>query len=204
MQDGSLSIHGKRSSTSSHATPKSKRIRTSFTSPSRLHHPSPPMPPTKVASPSLTNVDHDITLHLSDTKTRHTATIPDDVDTTPSRIQLMLYHQLLSPLVSSHAQDRLDYARFWRRLKIDPQQPLPADFLRDAATVLGQNQSDLGFNNLNGLTAILAKQVQNLHVSGVDKTLQLIYCTQPRSFEGKAKARGNEMTALGVMRLLSA
>lgn len=117
----------------------------------------------------------------------------------------MLYHQLLVPLVSPNAQDRFDYVGFWERLKIDPQQLLPEAFLRDAAIVLGQNQSDLGFNNLNGLTAILAKQVQKLHVSGVDKTLQLIYRTQPktRSSQEKPKARGNEMTALRVMKMLT-
>ncbi|OJT13615.1 hypothetical protein TRAPUB_9804 [Trametes pubescens] len=91
-------------------------------------------------------------LHLSDTKTRTEPTLPPDEDTLSSRVQLMLYHRLLSdllataaPAVRAHAP--LNFAVLWGRVKANP-------------------------------SGAWTRAVKALNVTTVDHTLTLVYLSQ--------------------------
>ncbi|CCL98155.1 uncharacterized protein FIBRA_00149 [Fibroporia radiculosa] len=93
------------------------------------------------------------TLHLFDTKTRNSPSLPPDEDTLTSRLQLMLYHRLLSNLLASHSPSRsgpevehamptspvepLDFDALWRRMSLDPTRTFSASFMRDSGLLLG-------------------------------------------------------------------
>lgn len=122
-------------------------------------------------------------LHISDTKTRRTASLPPAEDTLSARLQLMLYHRLLSSLLQPAAPfaptarkppgspPHVDFAAVWTRLGLDARKPFSARFVRDAGLAPG---------------ACLADLVQTWHhtaaaldVGGVDRTLTLVYRLQP-------------------------
>ena len=136
---------------------------------------------------------HKFTLHLIDTKTRRVHSLPDHVDTLSPRLQLMLYHRLFSSAISIDPLNQFDFEALWKRLKLNPTRPFTDRFMNQTRKVLGNDEYNIGFNCLDGLTRLWRERVLDLDVSGVDETLQLIYRTQPKAgkkgkSKGKAKA----------------
>ena len=205
----------KRSSESSHATPKSKRTRRT-PSPSELKicslvpaspeegnvlnlsdsRPSTPPPPTpELISilPQAPGPSHNFTLHILDTKSRRTDSLPDHVDTLSSRLQLMLYYRLLSSLISSDPRNRLDFGALWIRLGVNPTKIFSTRFMSQARLILGGDANNIKFNCLDDLTGLWRDQIRGLDVGGIDETLQLVYRIQPNGpHPRKKKGKGTK------------
>lgn len=189
---------------SKHATKRSKheisedqpQITTFFSPGQRASTPSPEIEITGYS------------LHLSDTKTRTRPTLPPDEDTLASRVQLMLYHRLLSNLLapsapSVQAPTPLDFAALWSRVGVDPARRFSKDFLTQAglvsepaiqdapteATATAAQSSADSLSCLSDLTIAWAHAVEALNVGTVNNTLTLVYRSQPTRKCSKGKAR---------------
>ncbi|KAH9923591.1 exonuclease V [Fomitopsis serialis] len=125
-------------------------------------------------------------IHISDTKTRRTPSLPPDEDTLSARLQLMLYHRLLSSLLRPPSPTKsrktsqpltdsspppIDFPAIWKRLSLDPQRTFSATFMHDAGLQT--------IKCLDDLTAAWHHAVSALQVSGVDRTLTVVYRLQP-------------------------
>ncbi len=129
-------------------------------------------------------------LHLSDTKTRVRHSLPPSQDTYPSRIQLMLYHRLLSSLLasanSSIRSNPLDFQLFWKRAGVDPHRKFSDTFIDQAGLppALGDPSSDSdqsvsrGPCCLEDLTTAWLHAVKALNIANIDRSLTLVYRTQ--------------------------
>ncbi|KAI0372237.1 hypothetical protein BV20DRAFT_964361 [Pilatotrama ljubarskyi] len=182
-----------------HSTPS-----TPFKPSSKKHKPSEPtdqppitafFSPGKRAPTPVEPPPPRFTLHLSDTKTRIRPTLPPDEDTFASRVQLMLYHRLLSNLLSAAvpsipASQPLDFAALWQQVDVNPSRRFSEKFLiqaglahssasqaDDAEATLGLHIA--GVTCLNELTAAWKHAVEALHIAAVDRTLTLVYRSQP-------------------------
>jgi len=115
-------------------------------------------------------------LSLLDTKTRRFNSLPSDDDAFSSRMQLMLYHSLLSALISP----TFSFNAFWEKLHVDSSAQLSDAFLlqsglaheRDGKVVLGYPAC------LDDLADIWHSTVRSLHVRGISSTLELVYRSQ--------------------------
>lgn len=165
------------------------KITSFFKGSDRARTPSPKRPP-----PSLVPLPRYI-LHLSDSKTRRTMTLPSEDDALPSRLQLMLYHRLLSKLVS--LSKPFDFSRIWKQLRLRPDARLGHQFLTDAGLLLG---ADWGapLVCLNDLTAAWLAAVERLDVDSVDKHLKLVYRTRPTT--GKVGSKRKRADVLSTRR----
>lgn len=170
---------------------------TTFFSPGRRA--STPSPETETAGYSL---------QLSDTKTRTRPTLPPDEDTLASRVQLMLYHRLLSNLLAPSAPSvlaptPLDFAALWSRVGVDPARRFSEGFLiqaglasevaaqdapSEATATTAQSSAD-SLSCLNDLTIAWAHAVEALNVVTVHNTLTLVYRSQPTRKRSKDKGR---------------
>ncbi|RDX46764.1 hypothetical protein OH76DRAFT_1419997 [Lentinus brumalis] len=139
-------------------------------------------------------------LHLSDTKTRIRPSLPPDEDTYASRIQLMLYHRLLSNLLATadHSipcSKPLDFGLFWERTGVDRHRKFSDSFIQQAglspSSGDSSNQSPYlsGLSCLDDLTAAWRHAVEALNVAGIDKTLTLVYRAQPTTRRRKGKQK---------------
>ncbi|GLB35723.1 putative exonuclease V - a 5' deoxyribonuclease [Lyophyllum shimeji] len=137
-------------------------------------------------------------LHLIDTKTRRSNSLPSHQDTLPSRIQLMLYYRLLRDLTSTSPP--FDFASFWRRLDVNPSATFSTRFLIQAE--LAAENDEWTTSCLNDLARSWTEMVQALDICGVDTTLEIIYRLQPqqsqepnwksgRKGKGKMQSRSN-------------
>ncbi|KAH9891706.1 exonuclease V [Cubamyces lactineus] len=163
---------------SKHDPPSDQRSITAFFSPSK-HHTSP--------STSLPRY----TLHLSDTKTRIRPSLPPDEDTYASRLQLMLYHRLLSdllasatPTVPTSVSAALSFAEIWDRVGVDSSRRFSDGFLVQSGLAASTMDADAhvnlsGIECLNDLVAAFKHTIEALGVSKVDRTLTLVYRKQP-------------------------
>ncbi|KAI0647988.1 exonuclease V [Trametes meyenii] len=132
-------------------------------------------------------------LHLSDTKTRTRPSLPPDEDSFASRLQLMLYHRLLSNLLSTAqsipAPQSLDFAVLWRRVGVNPALKFSDNFLTQAGLSASFEVNDSGTVHslshltglacLNDLTSAWVHAVKALNVATVNNTLILTYRMQP-------------------------
>lgn len=115
---------------------------------------------------------HKYTLHLLDNKTRHASTIPTHPDTLSTRLQVMLYHRLLSALISS--SHPLNFSYLWTRLKLNASKPFSPSFMAQAR--LTWDSPLMGAQLcLDDLTRIWRHELQQLDVTGVEKAVQLVY-----------------------------
>jgi exonuclease V len=144
--------------------------------------------PTVVASPSPTTSppsddapSH--ALHILDTKTRRTNTLPSDEEALASRLQLMLYHTLLSTITSR--SPLFDFTAFWTRLGLDTSAPFSTSFAEQARLIWSPTCSDL--TCLDDLTAEWGQAMQMLSVTGVDPEMEIIYRAQRAHGRGKRK-----------------
>ncbi|KAI0657362.1 exonuclease V [Cubamyces menziesii] len=163
---------------SKHDTSGNQPSITAFFSPNRRHTP----PPSSIPR---------YTLHLSDTKTRIRPTLPPDEDAYASRLQLMLYHRLLSNLLASAAHSAptptstaLNFAELWDRVGVDSTRRFSDGFLVQSGLAASPSGADSQVNLsriecLNDLIVAFEHTVDALSVSKVDETLTLVYRKQP-------------------------
>ena len=134
-------------------------------------------------------------LHVSDTKTRKHNSMPSDDDTLSSKLQLMLYHRLLSNLLvrPSRTTTGLDFGQFWVRLGLDPKRTLSKTFLVQAGLVSPEEDPQTALLKcLEDLVGAWRIAVDTLHVDGIDQTLSVVYRTQPkRGSRKKARSPGS-------------
>ncbi|KAK0198733.1 exonuclease V [Armillaria mellea] len=112
------------------------------------------------------------TLRLIDTKTRRSESLPSDEDALSSRLQLMLYHRLLSSLIST--ENPFDFIRLWEQTNVDPTWQFSERFLTQAVPGI----SHPAFTCLDDLTALWRNTASKLDIPGIDPRLQLIYRRQ--------------------------
>ncbi|KAJ8518764.1 hypothetical protein ONZ45_g4210 [Pleurotus djamor] len=118
-------------------------------------------------------------LYILDTKTRNTDSLPPHEDTLSSRLQLMLYHRLLSGILPSSSLGVFDFNALWTKLRLNPTKSFSARFMRQA----GLNTEIEGVTPINCLDNLVQAWFQpafDLEVEGVASTLELIYRTQPQ------------------------
>ncbi|KAI0826879.1 exonuclease V [Trametes gibbosa] len=189
-----------------HDSPNGQPQITAFFTPGKRASTSDEPTPTKEEGPKFS-------LHLSDTKTRMRPSLPTDEDAFASRLQLMLYHRLLSNLVapaapSIRAPAPLDFAALWRRVRVDPTRRFSEGFLAQAglAPPLSSAKPDssaaltptassappvsASLSSLDDLTAAWTHAVQALRVSAVDTTLSLVYRLQPKRRRSGKRRKG--------------
>ncbi|KAF9650332.1 hypothetical protein BDM02DRAFT_3185538 [Thelephora ganbajun] len=146
-------------------------------------------------------------LHVSDTKTRDTSTIPSERNSTQARTQLMLYHRLLSGLTQPPSDlnlkvHHLDFDVFWLRVGVDPYEPFSDGFCEqtglsayDAVSCASDQQSSTADDGdakqtqfcLNTLVDSWKKTLHLLGTTSVDPTLTLNY--RKRETSGRKKRR---------------
>ncbi|KAF8921901.1 exonuclease V a 5' deoxyribonuclease-domain-containing protein [Mucidula mucida] len=90
-------------------------------------------------------------------------------DTMQSRLQLMTYHHLLSSLLDM--KHPYDFVEFWRAVDVDSNWTFSDKFIEDARSVLG----DVQFTCLDDLTRLWTERIPELDISGLEKSLQLVY-----------------------------
>ncbi|KAJ3867307.1 exonuclease V [Lentinula novae-zelandiae] len=162
-------------------SPSQSRI-TSFLSPAKasitLSTVNPPSSSSSHLSPP--------TLHLIDTKTRRTNSLPGDEDTLPSRFQLMLYHRMLTKLMAT--TDAFDFSSFWQKLELD-------DVASFSHTFLAQTLLTSETNCLHHLTDLWHIAVSRLNGAKIDSTLQLVYRLQPNRQRSFRKSQEESFTS---------
>ena len=117
-------------------------------------------------------------LSLIDTKTRRSNSLPSDDDAFSSRMQLMLYHQLLSALLSP----TFSFSAFWEKVQVDPFAQFSDAFLMQSglARPTDENTVLASAECLDGLTDLWHSTVRSLQVQGVSPTLEIVYRTQSK------------------------
>ncbi|KAJ7058268.1 exonuclease V [Mycena amicta] len=116
------------------------------------------------------------TIHVIDTKTRRTESLPADEDTEPTKLQLMLYHRLLANLL--HPSTPFDYPRFWHLLGLDPTKPFSLVFMEQMKYILGRTDSDAIPLCLQDLAAFVDLRVAEMQLPPLDHNLTVIYRSQ--------------------------
>ena len=150
------------------SSPTQSHITKFFTSPSKAK-------PRKSASPPR-NIVHE--LSLIDTKTRRSNSLPSDDDAFSSRMQLMLYHHLLSALLSP----TFSFNAFWEKVQVDPFAQFSDTFLKQSglARQTDENIMLTSAECLDDLTDLWHSTVRTLQVQGVSPTLEIVYRTQSK------------------------
>ena len=113
-------------------------------------------------------------LRILDYKTRRSSNIPLDEDALSPRLQLMMYHRMLSSLLEPEA---FDFDLLWSRLSLNPTKPLSAQFLKDIRWEQRQvdpTDCDLHLNRLVS-EWIATVQRHRAGLIGVSQQLQIVY-----------------------------
>ncbi|KAG2088240.1 exonuclease V a 5' deoxyribonuclease-domain-containing protein [Suillus cothurnatus] len=116
-------------------------------------------------------------LTLIDYKTRRVPSLPPDEDTVSSQMQLMLYHRLLSPLLSP---ETFDFDALWAKQSVNPHQSFSRQFVEDIG-LLTRDNKDIPFHvDLSSMVAAWVSVVYSARSSGerlrsVHSELQIIY-----------------------------
>lgn len=132
-------------------------------------------------------------LHLSDTKTRTSASLPTLDNSQNSRLQLMIYRRLLNMLICP--SPLFDFASIWARLNLNPRGQFSWRFIEQARSVLLSTSLDCNvfgppeMNCLEDMCGIWNSYQEQLLVDGVHSTLKLVYRSQPKR---KATRKGKE------------
>ncbi|KAG6842379.1 hypothetical protein C0991_007509 [Blastosporella zonata] len=124
-------------------------------------------------------------LHLIDTKTRESNSVPHHKDTLSGRMQLMIYYRLLKDMIST--SPLFNFAAVWRRLGVDPAKTFSTRFLIQAG-LMGPG-STWKTSCLNDLSQAYLDTVRALDVAGVNTTLQLVYRLQGKVGNKKGKGK---------------
>jgi exonuclease V len=143
----------------------------------------------KSASPPG-NMVHE--LSLVDTKTRRSNLLPSDDDALSSHMQLMLYHHLLSALLSP----TFSFSSFWEKVQVDPFAQFSDAFLMQSglARQADENVVLASAECLDDLTDLWHSTVRSLQVPGVSSTLEIVYRSQSKC--GAAAPEDSRQTKL--------
>jgi exonuclease V len=162
----------KRARTSTPWTPK-KSARQQDSSSTRCFFASPSKAKSRESASPHRNMAHE--LSLIDTKTRRSDSLPSDDDAFSSRMQLMLYHHLLSALLSP----TFSFSEFWEKVQVDPYAQF-SDAIPVQTVLVGQTDMDMltYAECLDDLTDLWHSTVRSLQVRGVSPTLEIVYRTQ--------------------------
>ncbi|KAG1839232.1 exonuclease V a 5' deoxyribonuclease-domain-containing protein [Suillus subalutaceus] len=138
-------------------------------------------------------------LTLIDYKTRRVPSLPPDEDTVSSQMQLMLYHRLLSPLLSP---ETFDFDALWAKQSVKPHRSFSREFVEDIG-LLTKDDKDLPFHvDLSSMVAAWVSVVHSARSSGerlrgVHPELQIIYrkagVKKDSVHDRKQKAKTDEM-----------
>ena len=112
-------------------------------------------------------------------------TLPPEEDALGSRVQLMLYHRLLSNALSSYKRtipslEPLDFDALWRKAEVDPTRVFSLSFLRRSHFSEMQVDAEEAYSCrcLDQLVEIWHRTVGSFNIIGVNKTLTLLYRSQ--------------------------
>ena len=174
-----LNSDNKRASTSVPGTPKRSKKRREV-SPSQSHVtdflPSPSEAKASRSPSPMPTVVHE--LSILDTKTRHVNSLPSDDDAFSSRMQLMLYHHLLSKLLSP----TFSFSTFWEKVQVDRFAKFSDEFLQQSG-VAPQIDGNvvLGFPEcLEDVADLWRSTVDALCLQSVSPTLEIVYRTRSK------------------------
>jgi exonuclease V len=117
-------------------------------------------------------------LTLIDYKTRRAPSLPPEEDTVSSQLQLMLYHRLLSALLSP---ETFDFYALWVKLGINPHKSFSRSFVEDIGLPTG-DERDLPELHVD-LCSMVAAWISVVHAArscgaplrGISPELQIIY-----------------------------
>ena len=174
-----LNPHNKRASTSAPGTPKRSKKRREV-SPSQSHvtdfFPSPSKAKANCSPSPVPIVVHE--LSILDTKTRHVNSLPSDNDAFSSRMQLMLYHHLLSKLLSP----TFSFSTFWEKVQVDPFAKFSDEFLQQSGLAPQiDGKVVLGFPEcLKDVADLWRSTVDSLCLQSVSPTLEIVYRTKSK------------------------
>ncbi|PFH52280.1 hypothetical protein AMATHDRAFT_46408 [Amanita thiersii Skay4041] len=146
---------------------------------------------------SDTSEKHAYLLHLIDTKTRRSDSLPPPEDTLTARLQLMLYYRLLTDLISE--QPQFSFAKFWNQLGVDSAAIFSIQFLVQAGLITEWDQSRTAC--LNDLARLLREVVEELHVIGVDQELEVVYRLQPSKTKSLKRVKKKTSTSIPLLGL---
>ncbi|KAF9015724.1 exonuclease V a 5' deoxyribonuclease-domain-containing protein [Cyathus striatus] len=125
----------------------------------------------RVPSEFIGTDDPTYCLRITDTKTRKTESLPPDEDTLSARLQVMLYHRLLSGLLSQ--SQPFQFSSFWEKLNLKTSKPFSPNFLIQAG--LTSDNRHFACACLDELSNSWLKLIPELGFSTVHPTLQLSY-----------------------------
>ncbi|KAJ7146400.1 exonuclease V [Mycena epipterygia] len=124
-------------------------------------------------------------LRMIDTKTRRTDSLPSDEDAEPARLQLMLYHRLLTGLLETYTP--FDYSALWASLNLNPSAPFSPEFLQQTASILGRDSVP---HCLDDTAILLRTGLVELDLPRLDRTLQIIYRSQNKYSDRRRNNKG--------------
>ncbi|KAF4604830.1 hypothetical protein EYR40_003612 [Pleurotus pulmonarius] len=131
-------------------------------------------------------------LHVLDTKSRRTNSLPPHADTLSSRLQVMLYHRLLNSILSAPTGGTFDINELWNKLNLDPTKPFSDEFLVQAGLIPDFEDEGAPQPTPNCLEKLVHRwyhTVASLEVIGVSPMLELVYRKQPQNRKGKERWR---------------
>ncbi|KAF8481778.1 exonuclease V a 5' deoxyribonuclease-domain-containing protein [Russula ochroleuca] len=116
------------------------------------------------ASPSKTKARKSVSpprpmvheLSLIDTKTRRSNSLPSDDDAFSARMQLMLYHHLLSALLSP----TFSFSAFWEKVQVDPFAQLSDAFLLQSGLAPRSSRHSAHLQRVNGQVPKISKVIE--------------------------------------------
>ncbi|KAJ7605078.1 exonuclease V a 5' deoxyribonuclease-domain-containing protein [Mycena polygramma] len=155
-------------------------------------------PPACVAEPSpAATTPTPQCVRVIDTKTRRSNSLPSDEDAEPAQLQVMLYHRLLSALLSTLAP--FDFPALWATVRARPSAAFSPAFLRQAAQILGPESVPVC---LEDVVLLLRTRLAEINLPAFDRTLQIIYRPQYKypELRRRDKGKSREPTSISVSR----
>ncbi|KAJ6463001.1 exonuclease V [Mycena sanguinolenta] len=125
-------------------------------------------------------------IRLIDTKTRYTDSMPSDEDAVPARLQVLLYHRLLSCLIDTSTL--FDFSALWALLGMQPSASFSPTFLGQVAPILGGPQSVP--RCLEDMVLFVKTRLIELNLPPLDDTVQIIYLSQNKYFDRRRREKG--------------
>ncbi|KZV67541.1 hypothetical protein PENSPDRAFT_688068 [Peniophora sp. CONT] len=121
-------------------------------------------------------------LHITDTKSRTNSSLPSDKDAHPARMQLMIYHRLLTDIMSPS----FSWPELWSRVGLDPYAPLRHEFLQQSLHLLPGTYSERLITGqgrdlqctLDATVQALQTTVKAVKVTSVAPMVKVVYCRQ--------------------------
>ncbi|KIK99480.1 hypothetical protein PAXRUDRAFT_822717 [Paxillus rubicundulus Ve08.2h10] len=127
-------------------------------------------------------------LRIIDYKTRRASYVPLDEETLSPRLQLMLYHRMLSSVL---APESFDFEVLWKRLNLDPTKPFSDRFLQNLNWGSRMNKDchvDLNCLVAEWTSTLHSERARGSRLTGVSPELQIVY--RRSVFAGKQQGKG--------------